>query len=352
MSSRLHGVRLPRGRRLTIALAALLAVVLALAPRAALAAESDAMCSGPPECCPPKDAPRPTGHHVVALGISILGVYAVTEQAGNWDVDFRFLEQWDAAEGFAPQTQIVNEVSRASEQFDVTHLNGTRCTRSRRIHSTLHTPYNLRLFPFDTQRLLLRFADARHSPAVLTYAEEPVRFFFSPWRAGGQSQWRLSVGAYVHHAESAAGASDAELADFDVVAARRPFFFMTRMFLPLVLIVLLSFTAFWIAVDDICTQSSIVITLWLAAIALQFSMSSTMPQVAYTTWADDVYTLASVVLSAVLLVCVHTSHRTRHGGEDYAVRVLSRCRVAFPVALVLGIGATALLAVLRQNAGD
>ena len=41
--------------------------------------------------------------------------------------------------------------------------------------------------------------------------------------------------------------------------------------------------------------------IWLAAIALQFITVQSMPQVAYATWADDVYTLASIVIAAVLL---------------------------------------------------
>jgi hypothetical protein len=327
------------------------AFAFAFAFGAGPARADDTSCSGPPACCPTADAPPPTGHHEVALGVTILGVYAVSEQAGTWDVSFRLLEQWDASPGFAPTTQIVNEVSRESERYDVTRLSGTRCTRSRRIHSTLHTPYNLRLFPFDEQRLLLRFADATHSPATLTYAKEPLRFYFSPWRAGGQSQWALEIGPYAHHSESAAGAADAELADFELVATRRPFFFITKMFVPLVLIVLLSFAVFWVAVEDFNTQSTIVITLWLAAIALQLATASSMPQVSYSTMADDVYTFASVVLSSVLLVCLYTSYRARNGQGAGAERLLTRCRWMFPMIFVVGLAAVIAIAVARRDAG-
>jgi hypothetical protein len=324
---------------------------LALAVTARAARADDGACNGPPECCPTADAAAPAGHHEVTLGVSILGVYGVSEQAGTWDVRFRLLEQWDASPGFAPTTQIVNEVSRESERYDVTHLYGTRCTRSRLIHSVLHTPFNLRLFPFDEQRLVLRLADATHNPAVLTYADKASRFFFSPWDAGGQSQWTFDVGGYDHRAVSAAGASDAEIAEFEVVATRRPFFFVTKVFVPLLLIVLLSFTVFWVAPDDINTQSTIVITLWLAAIALQFATASTMPQVAYSTLADDLYTLASAVLAGVLLVCVHTSYRARRGDAEYAERILTRCRRYVPAAFAIGLVATVAIAILRRDAG-
>ena len=128
-----------------------------------VAKAGDRSCEGPPECCPAKVTGTVSAHTEATLGVVLLGLYNINEKAGTWDADFYLNEVWTPAPGFTPQTEIVNEASRQSEQFDTTELHGGRCVRFRRIHATLHSHYNLRAFPFDRQRLTLQFSDAEFS---------------------------------------------------------------------------------------------------------------------------------------------------------------------------------------------
>src|SRR6185503_11884282 len=88
-----------------------LSIVPLLAPLGAAAAD----CPGPAECC--ADKPADTLDHpvVVSLGVVVVGLYNVAEKTGTWDADYYLYESWPPQKGFAPQTEIVNEVARLSE---------------------------------------------------------------------------------------------------------------------------------------------------------------------------------------------------------------------------------------------
>ena len=71
-----------------------------------------------------------------------------------------------------------------------------------------------------------------------------------------------------------------DYATFSIPVERRTIFHIIKYFLPLFLIVVVGFAAFWIEPDDLNTQVSIGVTCLLAAIAFQFAESSSLPAVA------------------------------------------------------------------------
>src|SRR5262249_54198673 len=133
----------------------------------------------------------------VSLGVVVVGMYNVNEKAGTWDADYYLYERWRPQPGFEPQSEVVNEVLRQSEQFDETELRGSFCIRTRRIFSTLHNEYNLRRFPFDQQELALTFSDADHDAKLLHYAtpyaaglSEEARHALSSWKVESDLHFR------------------------------------------------------------------------------------------------------------------------------------------------------------------
>jgi hypothetical protein len=146
----------------------LLAVALLLWSTSAHAANRS--CEGPAICCPATIAEDLPERVEVTVGIVLLGMYNVNEKSGTWDADFYLHEAWRPTPGFVPQTEVVNEAVRQSGEFDTVELRGGRCLRSRRLRSTLHSPYNLRTFPFDHQNLTLQLSDAQFTAKELLYA--------------------------------------------------------------------------------------------------------------------------------------------------------------------------------------
>jgi hypothetical protein len=144
-----------------------------------------------------------------------------------------------------------------------------------------------------------------------------------------------------------AGSPLYDYATFSVPVTRRTIFHVTKYFLPLLLIVVVGFSVFWIEPDDLNTQVSIGVTCLLAAIAFQYAESSTLPEVAYLTLADRVYVACYLAIVLTLLESVYAHSVVKKGHHPKAMRIERRSRIVFPLALIAAVGLSVALAFRR-----
>src|SRR5262249_28650547 len=158
----------------------------------------------------------------------------------------------------------VNEISRQSSQFDETVIHQGRCVRSRRIHSTLHTRFDLKRFPFDEQKLMLDIGEAEYDASDLSYNATPLhleldadaRDELTAWTVKGDPTWSISQHSFSPHP----GSPTYPHAVITVAVRRQVGFYLTRFFLPLLLIVAVAMTVFWIHPEDLNSQIGIGVT--------------------------------------------------------------------------------------------
>lgn len=110
-----------------------------------------------------------------------------------------------------------------------------------------------------------------------------------------------------------------------------------KLFLPLAIIALVAFVAFFLPADALDARASIGVTALLSCFAFQFTISESLPSVAYLTLADLLFLLAYVVsaLALVETIAVHALARRRQ--HEASVRLDLVSRVLFPVLTALGI---------------
>ncbi len=308
----------------------------------------DAHCTGAEECCPEKLADH--FDHVVTVkpGIVVLGIANVNEKAGTWDADFYLYEEWPPTPGFTPRTDVVNEVTRTSTTFDDTSLRDGTCTRSRRIHSTLRSEFNLRTFPFDEQHLTLRLSDDQYDSKRLVYGDHPhvmgvddaVRTMVSGWKVMGDPSFSRVNTVFKWEP----GAPSYDYGTFAISVRRHVAFHLTRYFLPLLVIVCVAFSAFWIDPEDLNSQMQVGVTCLLAAIALQFAEAGTLPEVSYLTLADRLYAVCYVVIATSIIESVIANALVRRGKRDTAMRVDRLCRRLLPAVLLVALAASTMRA--------
>jgi hypothetical protein len=148
--------------------------------------------------------------------------------------------------------------------------------------------------------------------------------------------------------------------EIDVVVQRRYRYYIWKVFLPLLAMVAIAYSAFWIKISDYYTQISITLTAILTEIAFLFAISSSLPKVPYLTFIDAFF-LVSFTFSCtciIELVAVHQSQeRSRLG---YAERVRTISRILYPiiyvavlvlVAMVFFATATNRLSLPKTSAG-
>lgn len=333
-------MRVPGWGRHVFALLA--AAIVFLGARAAAA--FDEKCSGPDVCCPEKQLESLDHTVSVKVGVVLLGISNVTEKSGTWDADFYLYETWAPTPGFTPRTEVVNEVVRQSVGFDDTDLRDGVCIRSRRIHSTLRSAFNLRAFPFDKQSLVLRLSDNQFDSNSVVYPSAPyvaglddaVRTMVSGWHVSAEPVYARTQSAF----QWEPGAPKYDYATFTVTIARHVSFHLTRYFLPLILIVVVAFSAFWIDPEDLGSQMQIGVTCLLAAIALQFAEGGTLPEVSYLTLADRAYGVCYVAIAAAVVESIYVNSLVRRGKKDRALRTDRLCRLVFPTLAVIALVAS------------
>ena len=208
----------------------------------------------------------------------------------------------------------------------------------------LTTSFYLEPFPFDTESLEMfvePFLDERNT-MTLEYDKQVGGVGTEPFVE--LAQWKiLRIGGTGHrHAIGSTGKEISEL-EIDVVVQRRYWYYIWKMFLPLLAIVAIAYSAFWIKTSDYYTQISIALTAILTEIAFLFAISSSLPKVPYLTFIDAFFLVSFAFSSACIveLVVVHQSLEWSRG--DYAERVRTISRILYPVIYVVVLVAVALL---------
>jgi hypothetical protein len=271
----------------------------------------------------------------------------VSEKSSSWSADYYLYEQWLPAAGFTPQTEVVNEIERKAVQFDETELRDGRCVRTRRVHSTLRTDFDLRTFPFDEQDLVLELSDAEYGSKQARYAQDATAGL-DDLALHQLAAWKIIPPLrYQHRARTftyETGSPEYDYATFSIGVRRHVSYHLSKFFLPLLLLVIVSFAIFWVDPGDLASALQIGVTCLLAVVALQFAEASDLPDVSYLTLADRVYAASYVAITMATLQAVYTSSLVRAGDRIRAERVDRRCRIAFPVALLGGLTLLAIRA--------
>jgi hypothetical protein len=335
---------LANGRRFT---AALIAFALLMLVGGSTYAQ-DRRCDGPSECCPAELVPHMDLVATVQIGVVMMGITNISEKTGTWDADFYLYERWRAVPGFTPQTEVVNEGTRHSTQFDTTELEDGFCQRSRRLQSTLRQMFNLRRFPFDEQRLLLEFSDDQFTVRDVRYADAARALGFDLGVRENVPGWKVDEHIeFSHQPRNFAletGAPAYDYASVAVPVSRYVTYHLTKYFLPLLVIVVIAFSVFWVDAEDLSSQVTIGVTCVLAAIAFQLAEASCLPEVSYLTLADRVYAVSYLAIGLAVLETIYSNGLARRGKTKAAAQTDRWCRVLFPAALVAALATSATLA--------
>jgi Neurotransmitter-gated ion-channel transmembrane region len=124
-------------------------------------------------------------------------------------------------------------------------------------------------------------------------------------------------------------------AHFEIRVRRKYRYYLWKIFLPLLLMVMLSWTVYWIDPNDLSSQVQISITTILTVIAFAFSISLSLPKVPYLTYIDAFFLicLVFVFFTAIEMTTVHVSGRSRR--KNLGARIQRFSRVWVPIAFVV-----------------
>jgi len=194
--------------------------------------------------------------------------------------------------------------------------------------------FDLRRFPFDEQRLELAVESFLWPEDDLLFVAEPEATDFA--HDFSIPEWRIErVGQRIESSRALRDATPFSRFVLEIDVAREWGFYLWKIMLPLVIIVSLSWSIFWMTEERVAGRSRITATGVLTIVAYQFVVAEDLPRIAYLTLLDKVMILSFLLLAVTVVQSLIVS---RYQDDDVprAERIDRISRVLFPgVYLVL-----------------
>ncbi len=202
----------------------------------------------------------------------------------------------------------------------------------------VETPMDLRRFPFDTQKLEVFFHPFLYSrdEVVLVPDDRLAR----TWNQNlGVADWiRRDVTMQERGIEIAYfDETRSEISEFIVTVEikRRPTHMIISILLPMILLVSLTWSVFWMDNETLANRVNITFIGILSVVAYYFVILANIPEVSYLTLIDAFIISTFVILAAGVVVTVVMENYTGDDKDVVAARVDRVCRWAFPLAYFL-----------------
>ncbi|MGB8224131.1 MAG: hypothetical protein WCF10_16195 [Polyangiales bacterium] len=249
--------------------------------------------------------------------------------------------------GWFPQLVLANESGQYEELGVVLRVrpDGT-LTLVQTVDATAEADLKLRRYPFDRQRLeaVFEVLGLDKKEVVLQAGSETTEFQVQ------LPQWTLTgVSASTRERPAPYAGREGGIASTFVVRmdVQRDSFFMLRLVvLPLVLIVMLSWSVFWMDRSSLGDRVNVSFIGILTAVAYQIVVSEILPNISYMTWMNGFLNLSFIIMCATVVVNLVVGVRDAQGRHDAGDRIDRRCRWVFPLSyfglLLVMVGVTFL----------
>lgn len=202
------------------------------------------------------------------------------------------------------------------------------------LNASARTKLNMVRFPFDKQHLeavfevlglnshefLLQVASDTNT-SILNKAKVPQWIIMG----SDESVRKRSVSDVGRQ-----GVTSEFVVSFDV--KRDSFYFQRLVIFPLIIIVLLSFSVFWMDRSSIGDRLNVSFIGILTAVSYQILISDQMPSISYFTFMNGFLTLSFFVMSATVIISLFVSSLDQQRKNDIADQVDLRSRWVFPLA--------------------
>lgn len=271
-------------------------------------------------------------------------IEGVAEKFYNGDFQFN-----EISPAWYPQVGLANASGAPESQGVLLRVkpDGTS-TLIQPIHAVARSRMKLRRYPFDRQKLEAVFAVLGFDSGSVTLVPDPAaatgdrsRIEVPQWDLTGVSAMARTVPA-PHAGET--GSSSAFVLALDV---RRQSFFMVRLvILPLFMIVVLSWSVFWMDRSSLGDRMSVSFVGLLTVVAYQIMVSGIMPNIAYITFMNAFLGFSFLIMCATIVVTLAVGTCDKQGDSGRGDRIDRRCRRVFPVVYAVLITVDAVFTIL------
>jgi hypothetical protein len=247
---------------------------------------------------------------------------------------------------WSPQVVLVN----SSGQFEISAVtlfvdaDGT-CTLLETITAPAEAKLDLRRTPFDSQKLEAIFEIFGYDTSEIKLVTEPLPPGTAPLEIR-IPQWEVTSTEQVTRTIHAPYAKEQGIASAFVLSIgvqRESLFLLRLVVLPLMLIVMLSWSVFWMDRSSVGDRMSISFVGILTAVSYQVVLGDILPQISYVTFMNSFINISFVVMCTTVVINLIVGAAEKKGSPSHMGEQIDKwCRVAFPVVyfalLLLALG--------------
>lgn len=283
----------------------------------------------------------------VAVGLYLVDITQIDDVKQEFTADLLLFQTWEDPrlkglddchfnldQVWHPQLDFVNS-GRMFPGFPARVRVGAegRVRYVQRYRGSLSFPHRLDHFPFDRHALRIALVTLGHRLQDIELSVDQVnngrqdRFTIPDWIVD------TPKGLISTFANPKIG-ENLPLFYFEVPVERRYEYYFWKMLLPLVLIVAMSWSVFWINPAQFGPQMGMAATSMLTLIAFQFATTGILPRLSYVTALDAFITASTGLVFLALVVSLMTAYYVSVDRKELALRIDKNCRWIFPLAFV------------------
>jgi hypothetical protein len=251
---------------------------------------------------------------------------------GNGVVRYRLEQVWHPRVGIANESASV--IHKLPEWVEV-EPDGTLIYRQR-YAGAFTQPLRLQSFPFDRQTFRIQLVAVRYRPNELKFVPDQAWIWEGLRQASGIAssitlpdwmveKWDARTLPYT----LTPGLEFSGYA-FEFTAARNVGHYILKVILPLVVIVIRSWSGFWIDLVNANSQISIAVTSMLTLIAYRYAVDTQVPRLPYMTRIDLFFLVSTLLVFFSLIEVLVTTILDNNQQTERAKKIDCYCRVIFP----------------------
>jgi Neurotransmitter-gated ion-channel ligand binding domain/Neurotransmitter-gated ion-channel transmembrane region len=251
---------------------------------------------------------------------------------GNGLVRYPLEQIWHPRAGIASET---NSVGHRFPEYAEVQSDGTVVYRQ--LYTGAFTQaLRLQSFPFDRQTFRLQLVAVRYLPNEVKFVPDQDWMHNGLKGAAGIApkitlpDWTIETWETKPLTYALAPGLQYSSYAFEFTASRNVQHYILKVLLPLVLIVIMSWSVFWIDPANASSQVSIAMTSMLTLIAYRFAIDSQLPVLPYMTRLDAFILTSTLLVFFSLIEVVATIILDNTQKKKRAQRIDLYCRFIFP----------------------
>jgi hypothetical protein len=306
----------------------------------------------------------PEKPYTVQVGVQIDQIAQINQKAENFQVVGNLRFEWDepklgfdgAEHGrnfklytlesfakyvdehgiFAPGFLIQNQQGRRFTQgAEIVVFNNGHSIYFERFTVTLQAPeFDFVQYPFDSQKFFLH-VDAMMPVGFVRY--KPMEEYSQLGDQLGEEEWTIEKSWTTTDEVAGVTGQPTSRFSFGIEASRHLSFYFLRIFLPLVIVIMVSWFTFFL--KDYSKRVDMAVANLLVFVAFNFTISNDLPRLGYLTFIDAIMFASFMFTGLVVLVNVVFRRMEVHGRESLARHLDNYTIWIYPITLVALVAA-------------